>query len=343
VPILAVAILGALIPTVGYILLLWWVDRYEKEPVWLLAVAFLWGAIPAAILSVILEFLFAIPISVFGAESLLGNLVSASVAAPFIEESAKGIALLLLLLAIPRAIDDVLDGIIYGAMIGFGFAMTEDIVAYFLPILSEQGLGAGLGNIFMRTVVFGFNHAVWTGIIGATVGYARLAPSRNRRLLAPIGGWMLAVTMHGLHNAGATLVEQTVCLSLGFSAIVDWGGVLALSVVVVLDLRTESRLIERGLIEEVRRGALTQQEFDLLHRAGRRWQVRWQARHRGGRAASRLVDRYFHTATRLAFKKQHLRTLGDEGGNLAEVERLRQELAGRRAEAWPWLWPVQAA
>jgi hypothetical protein len=55
------------------------------------------------------------------------------------------------------------------------------------------------------------------------------------------------------------------------------------------------------------------------------------------------LERYFHTATRLAFTKQHLRTLGDEGGNLAEVERLRRELAERRAEAWPWLWLAQAA
>jgi hypothetical protein len=54
------------------------------------------------------------------------------------------------------------------------------------------------------------------------------------------------------------------------------------------------------------------------------------------------VGRYFQTATRLAFNKQHLQTLGGEGGSLAEIDRLRRELAVRRAEAWPWLWPAES-
>jgi RsiW-degrading membrane proteinase PrsW (M82 family) len=340
--IVAVAILGALIPTAGYVLLLWWIDRYEKEPVGLLAVAFLWGAGPAAILSIVLEIAFAAPVSALGPESLLGRLLSASVGAPIIEESAKGIALIFLLLVVPKAFDDVLDGIVFGAMIGFGFAMTEDIVAYFVPILTKHGLGAGLINIFLRTVVFGFNHAFWTGLVGVGVGYARLVRSRQRRLLALMIGGVLAVVMHSLHNVGATLVEQTVFLSLGFSALVDWSGVLTLGIVVALDLRTERLWIERGLDEEVQRGALSPQEFDLLHSARRRWRAHWQARRQGGRIGARAVGRYFQTATRLAFNKQHLQALGDEGGSLAEIERLRGELAQRRAEAWPWLWPAQS-
>lgn len=338
--IVVVAILGALIPTAGYALLLWWIDRYEKEPVQLLAVAFLWGAGPAAILSIILEVALAGPISSLGTEGLLGRLLSASVGAPIVEESAKGIALIFLLLVVPRAFDGVLDGIVYGAMIGFGFAMTEDVVAYFIPILREHGLGVGLINIFMRTVVFGFNHAFWTGLLGASVGYARMVRSRDRRLLVLMIGAFLAVVMHGLHNVGAALVERTVFLSLGFSALVDWGGVAALGTVAALDLRTERRWIERGLDEEVRRGELSPQEFDLLHSARRRWQVHWRARRQGGRLGARAVGRYFQTATRLAFDKQHLQTLGDKGSSLAEIERLRRELAQRRAEAWPWLWPA---
>jgi RsiW-degrading membrane proteinase PrsW (M82 family) len=340
--IVAVAILGALIPTAGYVLLLWWIDRYEKEPVGLLAVAFLWGAGPAAILSIILEVAFALPLSALGTESLVGRLLSASVGAPLIEESAKGIALIFLLLVVPKAFDGVLDGIVFGAMIGFGFAMTEDIVAYFVPIMTQHGLGAGLINIFLRTVVFGFNHAFWTGLLGASVGYARLIQSQKRRLLALLIGGLLAVVMHSLHNVGATLVERTVFLSLGFSALLDWTGVLALSILIALDLRTERRWIESGLSEEVQRGALSPQEFDLLYSARRRLHVHWQARRQGGRLGARAVGRYFQTATRLAFDKQHLLTLGEGGSSPAEIERLRGELAQRRAEAWPWLWPARS-
>lgn len=137
------------------------------------------------------------------------------------------------------------------------------------------------------------------------------------------------------------MVQQTLCLPLGVSLLVDWGGVLLLLLVAVSALRREGRWIERGLAEEIRRGALSPQEFDLLRSSGQRLWVQWQARNHGGRAASRAVGCYFQCATELAFKKQHLRSLGDEGGNLAEIQRLRGNLATYRTHAWPWLWPTQ--
>jgi RsiW-degrading membrane proteinase PrsW (M82 family) len=338
--VLIVAILGALIPTAIYIASVWWLDRYEKEPLWLLALAFLWGAIPAAIISLFLELVFDAPLAAFGDESLLADLASVSIGAPLIEESAKGIALIVLVLLFHREFDDVLDGIVYGATIGFGFAFSENLFAYFLPILSQEGISLGLTNIWMRSVLFGFNHAFWTGITGAAVGYARLSPHLARRLLIPVAGWAAAVLLHAIHNAGATLVEQTACLSLGFSLVVDWGGVLLLLTIALMVLRKERRWIERGLVEEVRRGALSPQEFALLRSAGQRMWVRWSAWTRGGRVAYQSVGHYFQSATELAFKKQHLRSLGDEGGNLAEIQRLREVLAARRVTAWRWLWPT---
>jgi RsiW-degrading membrane proteinase PrsW (M82 family) len=337
-----IAILGALIPTIVYVAFIWWLDRYEKEPLWLLTLAFLWGAIPAALISASLELALDIPILALGGEGLVANLASVSVNAPVVEETVKGIALLGLVVVFRREFDDVLDGIIYGAMIGFGFAFSENLFAYFLPILSDQGTAAGLTNIFFRGVVFGFNHAFWTGTIGAAVGYARLAQSWGERIAVPVTGWAVAAILHGIHNAGASLVEQTSCLSLGVSLMVDWGGLLLLLAIAILVLRKESQWIERGLVEEVRRGALSAQEFDLLRSARRRTWVRWNAWSRGGQAAYRAVGRYYQCATELAFKKQHLRSLGDEGGNLAEIQRLRQVLALNRKSAWPWLWTTGA-
>jgi RsiW-degrading membrane proteinase PrsW (M82 family) len=335
--VLFVATLGALIPTTFYVLFVWWLDRYEKEPPWLLTLAFLWGAIPAAIFSVLMELALDLPISAIGGGSLVANLASVSLSAPVIEESAKGVALIGLVIIFYHEFDDVLDGIIYGAMIGFGFAFSENLFGYFIPILTEQGIGSGLANIFLRTIVFGFNHAFWTGITGAAIGYARLARTRSRRLLIPVLGWTAAVLAHAIHNAGAVLVEQTSCLSLGISLLVDWGGLLLLLIIAAMVLRKERQWIERGLQEEVRHGSLSPEEFDLLRSAGQRMWVRWHAWGEGGRVAYRDVGRYYQTATELAFTKQHLRSLGDEGGNIAEISRLRQVLAVRRALAWPWL------
>jgi len=340
--VLLVAILGALIPTLFYVTFVWWLDRYEKEPIRLLTLAFLWGAIPAAILSVLFELMLDLPITALGGESLAANLLSASLSAPLVEETFKGIAVVGVALLFRREFDDVLDGIIYGAMVGFGFALTENSLAYFLPILSEQGISAGLVNIFMRAVVFGVNHGFWTGLTGAAIGFARLSPRLAVRLLAPLGGWALAVLFHGMHNAGATLVEQTSCLSLGFSLAVDWGGVLLLLLIAAGVWNKESRWIEQGLREELRRTLVTPQEFDLLRSATARLAARGRAWGRGGRPAARAVEQYFQCATELAFKKQHLRTLGDEAGNLAEIEKLRLQLVTCRAGATPWLWPAQS-
>lgn len=168
------SVLGGLVPTLVYVLLVWWLDRYEKEPVWLLATAFFWGAAPAAILSVVVEFILDLPIAALNAESLTANLISASLTAPVVEEASKGIALVALLLLFRREFDDELDGLVYGAMIGFGFAFTENVFAYFLPMASQGSTQAGLTLVFWRSVVFGVNHAFWTGITGAALGYARL-------------------------------------------------------------------------------------------------------------------------------------------------------------------------
>ncbi len=339
---LLVALLGALVPTVLYILFIWWLDRYEKEPLSLLALAFLWGAIPAAFVSIVLEVLFDIPVQAMGGESLIASLVSVSVGAPLIEESTKGIALVGLVLLFRHEFDNVLDGIVYGAMIGFGFAMTENLVGYFLPILQAEGMEAGLINILLRTVVFGFNHAFWTGITGAAMGYARLTPKGASRWIVPVGGWALAVLLHAIHNTGVTLLEQTIWLSILVSLVVDWGGLMLLLAVAFFWLRKESQWIERGLSEEVHNGVITPEEWDLLRSAARRFWFRWEVRGRGGRDAYHAVGRYYQCATELAFKKQHLRTLGEESGNLAEVLRLREQLTISRSYALAWIGTKQS-
>ena len=64
------SVLATLVPSLITIVILWWLDRYEKEPIWLLSVIFLWGAVPTIILSLIFQILFDIPLSMF-----LGNTI----------------------------------------------------------------------------------------------------------------------------------------------------------------------------------------------------------------------------------------------------------------------------
>jgi len=45
----------ATLPVPIYIMLLLWIDRYESEPLWMLTTAFLWGALVAVFIAIILN------------------------------------------------------------------------------------------------------------------------------------------------------------------------------------------------------------------------------------------------------------------------------------------------
>src|SRR5438552_13747657 len=46
---LLVGLLSATIPVPLYLLLVLWIDRYESDPLWMLATAFFWGALVAVV------------------------------------------------------------------------------------------------------------------------------------------------------------------------------------------------------------------------------------------------------------------------------------------------------
>ena len=47
--------LAAALPVVFYLIVIWWFDRYEREPWWLVLLTFIYGAIGAILLGVILS------------------------------------------------------------------------------------------------------------------------------------------------------------------------------------------------------------------------------------------------------------------------------------------------
>ncbi|HBY99654.1 MAG TPA: PrsW family intramembrane metalloprotease, partial [Chloroflexi bacterium] len=242
---------AALIPTVVYVAVVWWFDRYEREPFWLLAITFIWGAIPAIVLALVLELLFDLPIRVLVTPEG-ADFIGAALLAPAIEECVKALPLAAIFLFYRREFDGVLDGLLYGALVGFGFAMTENIF-YFLGAFFENGWSGWGLVVFLRAVIFGLNHALFTAVTGAALGYSRYALSRPKRLAAPFLGLGGAIVLHATHNAFVA-TGTAACL---ISLLADWLGVLAVGVVALFAARTESRLIMEELREEVGAGLLT--------------------------------------------------------------------------------------
>jgi RsiW-degrading membrane proteinase PrsW (M82 family) len=310
------------IATSFYAWLVWWLDHHEKEPWWLLTLVFLWGAVPAILLSVIVEVILDIPISILG-PGLAYEVAGGSLVAPVVEEVAKGLVVFGVLLVVRRELDNVLDGIVYGAMTGLGFAFTENF--FYIAASLAEGWGTWVGVLLIRAVIFGLNHAFFTGVTGGALGYARLSKDATTRALVPLLGLAAAVVFHAIHNLGATLTSLT-CFGLVLSLISDWGGILMLGLAIGLAWQQEKRWIKTHLESEV--GVTIHPDVFKLSVSYRgRLGVQLRALLKGDMHALRSNRRLAQTASELAFKKHQLATLGDEGGNRQEVEELRQQLA----------------
>lgn len=312
----------AFLPMFLYALVLWWMDRYEKEPLGLILAAFLWGALPAILFSVIVEMIFDIPLSVLGGGMAYKGL-SSGLIAPVTEEIFKALVLLLSW-RFRREMDTPVDGILYGGLVGFGFATTENFF-YFLDAYDTGGLESLLMLAFFRAVLFGLNHALFTACTGLGIALARTSRRWAVRMLAPPLGLLAGMTLHGVHNFGAVLASLT-CWSLLISVLSDWGGVLALvGLLVYFSLRERTYLV-RYLAEEVQAGRIPAEDYPVLCSYWRRVGRRLEALLQGDLRRWRRLGTYYRVASELAFAKHRLATAGADAEARHRVEQLRQEV-----------------
>lgn len=317
---LILSVAAAVVPTSIYVSIAWWLDRYEKEPWWLLALTFLWGAVPAIIFALIAELLLDIPIRAL----VIGDgavLIAAAVGAPVAEELFKAIPLLAIFLIHPREFDGLMDGLLYGALVGFGFAMTENVF-YFIGAFSEGGLGDFAAVVFLRAVIFGLNHALFSSMFGLGLGFARYAGSAMVRWLAPGVGLLLAILLHGIHNFFVSVESSLYLISLGS----DWLGVLLWLMLVYLAGREEARWIRQELANEVKDGLLTPEQARAAARYRSRVRARIAALQEHGFGYAHKLGRLYSLAAELAFRKRQLHVEGNSHDNVDVVRRLREQI-----------------
>ncbi len=161
-------------------------DIYEPEPFKQIIIAYIYGmisTIPAIILSLIL-------VAIIGNDTLFSSVIIA----PLIEESTK--AFFVLLLARNKNFDGPLDGLIYGAMVGTGFASVEDI----LYGIEQANIATGIMVVTIRSITMILGHPLYTGITGAGIGAAKIGYTHKK--LSRIS---LAMVLHALWNWSASV------------------------------------------------------------------------------------------------------------------------------------------
>lgn len=317
---LVLTVAAAVVPTTIYVSIAWWLDRYEKEPWWLLGLTFLWGAVPAIIFALMAEILLDIPIrAIVTGEG--AAIVSAVVVAPVAEELFKAIPLLAIFIIHPREFDGLMDGLLYGALVGFGFAMTENVF-YYAGAFTDGGLGDFAVVVFLRAVIFGLNHALFSSMFGLGLGFARYAGNAVVRWMAPLVGLLLAILLHGIHNFFVSVESTLFVISLGS----DWLGVLLWLMLVYLAGRQEARWIRQELANEVRDGLLTPGQAHAAARYRSRVRARIAALQEYGFGYAHRLGRLYSLAAELAFRKRQLRIEGNSHDTVDVVRRLRNEI-----------------
>ncbi|MFB8388088.1 PrsW family intramembrane metalloprotease [Microbacterium sp. NPDC055910] len=313
----------ALIPLAGVLVAIRIVDRWEPEPMSLVVFAVAWGAIAAVGIALGVDLLLVVG---FGAGSVFdSDVASAVIQAPIVEEVAKGLGLFLIFASARRAFDGPVDGVVYGALVGAGFAFTENI-QYFAVSLIEGGAADTSVTFFVRGILSPFAHVMFTAVTGFALGLAARRGVPARAALGPLLlGLAGAIVLHALWNGSALLGD--------FFALY-WTLQVPLFVVFILGVvalrREEARLTRARLGDYATAGWFTPQEADMLATsAGRRAALAWAATLRGDRRP--LMRDFISDATALAAARQRAITGRDPHAREDEHVLLARTAAARAA------------
>lgn len=198
-------------------------DRHRPEPRWTLRKVALAGAISTLPL-IFIEQLIAMEMD----GSYNAGFYNGFVTAALPEELAKFLCVYWFVWHKPE-FDERLDGIVYAARAGLGFALVENVL-----YLNQFAGNADFGLIWgARALLAVPGHAIWAGFMGYFAAIRRF----DRMGPGLVGGLLLAVVMHGLYDA--VLFSQpaltrdvgqgpATSLVLGIPIIIIGGGAVAL-------------------------------------------------------------------------------------------------------------------
>ncbi len=302
--------------------IIYWLDRYEKEPLLLLGAVFLWGAIFAAGIAFLVNTILGLGVYIFTGSEGATELTTGSLFAPLIEESLKGFAVLLVFLVFRSEFDSIMDGIVYAAITALGFAATENAYYIFTYGYAEGGLQGLLYISFVRIVLVGWQHPFFTAFTGIGLAVARLSPRSWVKLAAPVTGWLLSVLAHSFHNTLSDLF--TGGGGLFITTFIDWSGWFLMFLFILWALRREQRWVATQLYEEVTLGNISPAQYKTACSAWAQTIARLRGLSGGSYGAT---DRFYRLTAELAFKKQQRESVDGGGQNSERIEGLRRELA----------------
>ena len=173
----------AIAPGIAICLFIFHRDAYNREPKLNLLASFILGA--AIVFPVAYAEIF---FSQFLDNTISGTAITAFLAVALVEELGKFIVLRFYAYN-KKSFDEPLDGIVYGVMIGMGFATLENIL-----YVQKFGMQTGFLRMFLAVPA----HATFGVLMGYHAGKAKFDKPNSVRLL--FLGLLWAVLFHGLYD-----------------------------------------------------------------------------------------------------------------------------------------------
>jgi protease PrsW len=174
--------------------LMWYLDKLDAkrpEPRNVLHRATWVGAlsvIPAAILEYVLQ-------HVVETKHLLTELWMAPIfmgcMAGFVEELGKAVGMRAFIMGRPE-FDERLDGIVYAARVGLGFAAVENV----FYLLAQNTFEGFVTVAVLRAILAVPGHAIWAAIMGYAAARARF----DHRGIGIVGGFLIAAILHSAYD-----------------------------------------------------------------------------------------------------------------------------------------------
>lgn len=305
-------------PAIFLAIFFWWMDRFERESILLIVLAFLWGGFGSIVLSFFWNTFFHLALLFYHQDKIANDMMSAVLIAPVVEELTKGI-LVLFLLKINR-VDNITDGLLLGIVIGLGFAATENVYYAQSVIYPASGELAMWDNLWFREIHNTLLHASATGLWGLMIGYSHFFKGVQKFFII-LNGYLLAMMTHGLWNFLASFVRHfaedfpIVEILMRLEVFVIFA---CLFLIFLLSVKKESGVIVAELCEEAEKGVIPYAHvefFASLVRHRRRHKLPQQIR----------PNDYARLGVTLAFRKQRYR-YNPSAKLLEEIECLRGKL-----------------
>lgn len=251
----------AFIPMFLYILPLIFLDRYDPEPPWLIASAFAWGAAVSIFFSGVINTLSGELVAAGTQSPILGQLFSIVISAPVVEEFFKGIGVILIFLIFRKEFDDILDGIVYGGVVGLGFATVENVLYYGRGLMD----GSIVLLILVRGIMSPFIHSTFTAMTGIGCGIARESHNTFVRIIAPILGYIAAVALHMGWNGGLGVLSSILLGEMGFFIsyfVIAIPFFLIFIGFCIWTMRRQNKILREMLAMDTARGLISQEQFE---------------------------------------------------------------------------------